>query len=98
MKKISFPKKEYKDYLKRLNKGQFIYTTRVSNEVGKYHLHQVYDSIFGALKVISIKHFHTLYDHPFYEELTKEQKKEIDAYQDYRGIDLIELKKIDDCK
>lgn len=67
---ISFPKNEYDDYIKRLNSNKTIYTTRVSNEVDKYKINVIYKSDFGNLKVVFLKHYSKLRNHPFYNELT----------------------------
>lgn len=91
--KIEFPLDEHEAYKKRLDQNKTIYTTRISDEVGKYALNEVYSSPFGELKVISIEHFDTIFEHPFYRELTSEQIGEIEKFTDDRGIDLIELRK-----
>lgn len=91
---ITFPKNEYKDLLTRLNNNQIIYTTRISNEVNKYQLNEIYDSPFGKLKVVELHHFLLLKDHPFLNELTNEQINEINTYITNDGYDLIGLIKI----
>jgi len=91
---ISFPKNEYASYLNRLKDNKVIYTTRVSNEVNKYHFGEKYNSEFGVLKVISLKHFSKLSDHPFYSELSNEQLQEIETYIDELGYDVIGLIKL----
>ena len=40
---IDFSIEEHKSLLKRINKNQIIYTTRVSNEVNKYFINSIYD-------------------------------------------------------
>ncbi len=72
---IDFPKNEHKDYKKRLSENKIIYTTRVSNEVGKYKINKIYNSSFGKLKVTYFKHFSDIKDHPFYNELKEKQIK-----------------------
>lgn len=91
---LEFPKNEYPAYLSRLAENKSIFTTRISDEVRKYSLNETYDSPFGKLKVISIKHFSTLKEHPFFDELTETQIEEIEKYTDERGIDLLELRLI----
>ena len=91
---ISFPKEEYKDYLERLNNNLVIYTTRVSAEVGKYKLGEIYSSNFGDLKVISLKRYSNLKDHPFYDELNENQINEINEYIKEFGYEVIGLIKI----
>ncbi len=88
---ISFPKNEYLSYLNRLNANKVIYTTRVSNEVNKYKFGEKYNSDFGILKVIFLKHFSKLSDHPFYNELNNSQIQEIEKYIDEFGYDVIGL-------
>ncbi len=91
---ITFPENEYEDYQKRLNTNKIIYTTRVSNEVGKYQKEKFYNSIFGQLKVVYLKHFEKIEEHPFYSELKEEQIKVIKKYILEHGYDLIGLIKI----
>lgn len=91
---IDFPKSEYVAYQERLFNGEMIYTTRVSSEVGKYEINKIYDSYFGKLKVVYFEHFDDINKHPFYNELTKEQLKEINFYIKENGYDLIGLIKI----
>lgn len=91
---IDFPEEEYESYKKRLMNNQIIYTTRVSKEVSKYEKNKIYNSCFGKLKVVYLKHFSDLKEHPFYDELTKKQIEEIDFYIKENGYDLIGLNKI----
>lgn len=91
MEYIDFPKEEYKKYLDRINENKIIYTTRVSSEVGKYKLNNIYNSPFGKLRVIEVKHFNLIEEHPFFEELNNNQKEEIRKYEEEFGIDLIGL-------
>ncbi len=91
---INFPKNEYQNIITRLNNNQIIYTTRISNEVNKYELNEIYDSPFGKLKVIELKHFFLLKDHPFLDELTRDQINEINTYITSDGYDLIGLIKV----
>ncbi len=88
---ISFPESEYNAYKERIDKNLIIYTTRVSLEVNKYKLGCIYDSCFGSLKVVYFKHFEKLEDHPFYDELTEEQRNEISKYINENGFDLLGL-------
>ncbi len=88
---ISFPKNEYEDYMARLRNNKVIYTTRVSSEVGKYKIGIVYQSDFGNLKVVCLKHYEKLCHHPFYNELTQNQIREINQYIKENGYDVIGL-------
>ncbi len=91
---IDFPKEEYSSYIERLNNKLNIYTTRVSLEVNKYIVNNIYNSPFGLLKVVEIKHYDKLKEHPFINELSKKQINDINKYIKDNGFDLIELKKI----
>lgn len=91
---ISFPKNEYVDYIKRLNCNKVIYTTRVSSEADKYKMGSIYESDFGDLKVIFLKHYSKLSSHPFYNELNKDQICEISKYIKENGYDVIGLIKV----
>ena len=91
---IDFPIEEHESLLKRINKNQIIYTTRVSNEVNKYFINSIYNSSFGKLKVIYFKHFTNLKDHPFLGELNETQIVEINKYINENGFDLIGLIRI----
>lgn len=94
LKYISFPTEEHASLNARLSQGKTIYSTRVSNEVGKYHLDEVYKSHFGTLKITSIKHITALKEHPFYFELTENQRAEIEKYIYLKGADVIALTKL----
>ncbi len=80
--------------MKRLNDNKVIYTTRVSSEVGKYKMGVTYKSDFGDLKVIFLKHYRVLKDHPFYDELNNDQIYEIKKYIKENGYDVVGLSKI----
>lgn len=94
LKYISFPTDEHVTLNARLSQGKPIYTTRVSNEVGKYQLDEVYKSNFGNLKIASVKHIEALREHPFYFELTDDQIAEIEKYINLNGADVITLTKL----
>ncbi len=91
---IDFPQEELTEYKKRLHENKIIYTTRVSNEVGKYQKEKIYNSCFGKLKVTYFKHFENINDHPFYNELKEHQINEINSYISEKGYDLIGLTKV----
>ena len=96
METINFPESEYESLLNRLNNNQIIYTTRVSREVNKYRLNNTYESPFGPLKVIYLKHFFYLVQHPFLSQLTKEQIFAILQYttNNHIGYDVIGLQRV----
>lgn len=91
---IVFPKKEYDDYIKRLTNNKVIYTTRVSSEMGKYKMNGIYKSDFGDLKVVFLKHYSKLSNHPFYNELNENQICEINKYIKENEYDVIGLIKV----
>lgn len=74
---IEFPISEYESLRNRIDNNQIIYTTRVSKEVNKYSINCIYNSPFGKLKVVYLKHFINIEEHPFLNELDKEQILEI---------------------
>lgn len=90
---IRFPKREYEAYIERLMNNKVIYTTRVSNEVDRYKMNGIYKSDFGNLKVVFLKHYSKLNDHPFYNELDENQIYEINKYIKENGYDVIGLVK-----
>ena len=87
---IEFPKSEHKDIKKDLKERGYVYTTRVSDEQGKYKKDDLLESTFGDLKVSDIKTYKKLKDHPHFDELTDEMKKDIGKHK----YDYIKLKKI----
>ena len=94
IKYMDFPKIEYEDYIKRMNAQQKIYTTRVSEEVGKYVVNEICNSPFGRLKIISLEHFEKLEDHPFLKELTDDHISVLNDFIHEKGYDLIGLVKL----
>ncbi len=73
---ISFPKREHDSLQSRLAKGQPIFTTRVSDERGRYKTGQVLATPWGdAVKVTRVQRGETLDDHPHKEELNKAQQR-----------------------
>lgn len=88
---ISFLKNEYDDYIKRLNDKKVIYTTKVSSEVDKYKMGGIYKSDFGDLKVVFLKHYSKLSNHPFYNELNEDQICEINKCIKENDYDIIGL-------
>jgi len=74
---ISFPQSEWGSLRSRLNSGKDIYTTRISNERGKYHRGDQLSSTFGMLEVVSVQQGRGVDSHPFKNELTPAQLKQI---------------------
>jgi hypothetical protein len=86
---IDFPIDEHDDLLRRIKSNKNIYTTRVSEECGKYKLGDTYGSNLGFdLKVINIELFNDLEEHPFLDELTEKQIDELDNFDRFELIEL----------
>jgi len=88
-KTISFPAIEAAQLASRLNVGKAIYTTRVDAELDKYHVDDILSSRFGNLKVTKVDRLHSLNDHPFLNELSAKNKKDLGNSH----MDLIKLTK-----
>lgn len=76
MKKISFPRGEWSDIRKFLEKGKII-TTRCGKEFRKYKLNKIYIWRKWKLKVKKIKVFTKLEDHLYFSELNFEMNASI---------------------
>ncbi|MCL2003673.1 MAG: hypothetical protein FWG72_06690 [Oscillospiraceae bacterium] len=80
---ITFPEKEHSSIMKRLNQGKICYTTRVFKELGRYREGVAYSTPWNqTVIVLQIQRFHRIADHPFCEELTPAQRKEIYQYSE----------------
>ena len=88
-KEVTFPREEWPACRQRLESGEVLFTTRVSAEVRRYHVGEVYESVFGNLRVGCRQHFDDLSQHPFLQELTRGQIQEIEKYIDEGGADLV---------
>ena len=78
---ISFPEKEIPYLRERLALGLPTYTTRISDEFGKYHLNCCYTTDWGdVIAILEIKEYESDL-HPFYNELTPEQQVQIEGYR-----------------
>ena len=76
--KINFPKAEHTALKKRLNAGQDIYTTRIDSETEKYKVGMYVEAPWGhILRISTITIVSSLEMHPFYKELTQEQKQKL---------------------
>lgn len=88
---IQFPQEEYKGLERRLRGGKGIYTTRISRERGKYKEGQEFMTPWGhKVKVVSVVQLEGVENHPFLDELTEEQRKQIGRHK----YDLIRLEKV----
>lgn len=75
---ITFPAGEHSALKGRILKGQSIYTTRISAEKGRYKKGNIYDSDLGyPLKVTDVVDYPGGTKHPFADELSPDQLKEI---------------------
>lgn len=80
---ITFPKEEYESIRKDLDRNGYCYTTRVSNEIGKYAIGSLYKTPWGETIIIDgIKNYQKISNHPFYNELSKSQIKLIAKYSE----------------
>ena len=94
MKEMTFPKSEVPALRKRIKEREPIYTTRVSDEVNKYHEgNLVRTNISPMLLIIKdILVLNSLSEHPWLDELTSEQKNEISMYDP--PYELIKLERV----
>lgn len=87
--KIDFPIEEYSVLQKQFETYGFAYTTRVSNEYNKYIVGNILETPWNRrVRVSEIKKFKKINDHPFINELTEKQIKEIEEWDDYEVIKL----------
>jgi len=91
LKTMSFPKEEYLLLKERVDNNKPIFTTRVSSEMGLWNRDEVVKSPFGLLKIIDIEKLGDLSEHPFLNELTFNQKAELQSYDKMELIKLIPL-------
>jgi hypothetical protein len=84
---ISFPKNEYEVIKKFLDEHGYCYTTRVYKETNKYKDGELYKAPWGdVLKINEITKYRKLSEHPFYDKITKNQKKIILKYSEDMGL------------
>jgi len=76
---MSFPRDEWSDLKNRLKNKLKVYTTRVEKEQGKYKEGQMVSTPLQSkpLKIVSVKTYKKIEDHPFYEYLTPSQMRQI---------------------
>ena len=80
---MSFPEQEHSSIIERLNQGKICYTTRVFKESGKYSENVKYNTPWEQIiTVMQVQRFNKIADHPFYNELTPEQREEIYQYSE----------------
>ncbi len=103
MRIISFPEKEIEDIKERLKEKDTLYTVRVSSEYGQYKKGDYVKSSWGerfvVIDLIQIKGFdHFMKECVHYEDLRNADIKEIERVANYKKIEIIELKKVDNKK
>ena len=79
---------------KRLIEKKSIWTTRVSEEQGKYSLGNFVKTNINSIMLIitDIKIINSITEHPFLKELSEKQKKEIACFDP--PYDLIKLERV----
>jgi hypothetical protein len=85
---MDFPEDELEAYRERLNYGLSAYTTRVGDEKGMYET-GVVNSPLGWLQIDEVRSFQNVNQHPFFSELTPEQKRVLEG----RPYDVIKFSK-----
>lgn len=88
---MSFPKEEYSSLKGRVDNDKDIFTTRVSSEMDLWKIDEIVKSPFGLLKIIDIEKLGDLSEHPFLDELTFDQKAELQSYDEMELIRLMPL-------
>ena len=87
MKDISFPAHEYGSIRNYLNQLGYCYTTRVYKEIGKYKVGELYVAPWGdVLKMDEGKTYWKVSDRPFYDEMSDEEKAEINRFSEGIGF------------
>ncbi len=86
---IDFPKEEHKALKAQFEKYGFAYTTRVSDEIGKYTVGQIFEVPWNRrVRVSEITAYESLEDHPHLDEISEEQKRLISKYDTFEYIKL----------
>lgn len=79
--KIDFPQEEHEPLMQQFDHFGFAYTTRVSEEVGKYEVGNILETPWGRrVRVSEIQEHSGIDSHPFLEQLTDKQRESISAY------------------
>jgi hypothetical protein len=91
MKKMTFPEDEVSSVNSRLQENRAVYTTRVSEESEKYIRGDIVQTNLtpSSLIVEKIVRLNSLKEHPFLDQLTNDQQREIAMYEP--PYDLIRL-------
>lgn len=94
MKEMLFPENELDQLRNRLDKKKPIYTTRVSDEVGRYNKGNLVRTNISptVLIVKEIIVLNNLFEHPWINELSVSQRREISEYDP--PYELIKLERV----
>lgn len=89
---IEFPKSEIPEIRQRIKEGKRIFTTRISIEQGLYREGQRWRTPWGAwLEVVDVRPYTSISDHPYYNELTESQIKQIKEAKIYDFVELVKV-------
>jgi hypothetical protein len=83
MRKMKFPKVEKSVVKMRLREEGKVVTTRTSLEYGKWRVGDVVEYAGFVLRVVDVKSFGDLGEHPFLDELDEKMKRVIGKYGKY---------------
>lgn len=92
---ITFPKKEWIDIQNRLNENKIVYTIRVDNEYGKYHMNDILDTEWGSkIQILSVKKVtngiqELQKEYQYFDQLTEGMIKEILPFKSIEIISLV---------
>lgn len=88
--RISFPINEYIAVQKRLNNHQTIFSTRMDKDFKTFKKKRYFLTPWDELLYVkSVKIYDNIEAHPFYDELTKEQRDTISEYEKFKVVELI---------
>ena len=86
---ISFPAEEQDIVRKTLEAKGRVLTTRCSRECGKYQLGESYITPWGTKVVVAaVGIYSNIEDHPYFEELTDQQRKTLSKYPKFELLSL----------
>jgi hypothetical protein len=100
MKIISFPTEEIESIKTHLKDNDTVHTIRISSEFGNYKKGEFVKSLWGErfviVDLIQIKNFeHFQREYVHYEELRKIDTEGIKKVANYKKIEILKLKKVD---
>ena len=87
--RIHFPLEEWASLWRRLLAGEHIFTTRTDADLGRYERGMRVITPWGQLlKVVSVVRVRNVSEHPFKDELSREQVKFLSSHGE---MDVVEL-------